>query len=498
LLGCRFAHAWRAPVYPTMLPIIQNDLSSPFKQGRRRLMLSDRYSPFGKALAELEAADLGVLRDVAEGWYVEYKRDWPGVKSAAKSISAFANTYGGWLFYGIQQNADRKAADFPGLDTSELPKIEQQIAQAVSAHVHPSPHFELRSLAGPEQTIGLASDRSIVVVRIPDGLDPPYVRSDGRIYRRVGDQSDPIPETDRHSLDKLWQRGREFRSEIEAMLDHSITLTEGEKNKTYIELFLLPDLFKQSDHMSRFDLSSFAKLMSNGDAVSGGIPFDSFRSTATGWMARQIKNNDPGALGFSWCYTLDGGSIIMLPVNSCSIEDIHGPFLEGYNNRVFFLQLCREIGLRSGILIDLSHAYAIISSVILRLRNLTDFDGFLPPYHWKAKIRNTSRRIPFMDLASYRSFLETYSVPVLFEDEYLAPPGKAPDSFGIIKAQLWETDAQTAALMDATMVFALICNVLGLTWNVFDREVSDEDARDLTEMGNRAMKVQEGRRLHLQ
>jgi hypothetical protein len=38
-------------------------------------MPQPRYNPFGKPISEVKLDDLGVLRSVQEGWYVEYKRE---------------------------------------------------------------------------------------------------------------------------------------------------------------------------------------------------------------------------------------------------------------------------------------------------------------------------------------------------------------------------------------------------------------------------------------
>src|SRR5579863_1889327 len=62
------------------------------------------YSPFSKSLNELDASDLEALKDVNEGWYVEYKGEMSKAPDIAKSVSAFANTYGGWVFTGSRKN----------------------------------------------------------------------------------------------------------------------------------------------------------------------------------------------------------------------------------------------------------------------------------------------------------------------------------------------------------------------------------------------------------
>ena len=59
------------------------------------------YNPFGKPLSQLVASDLAALQDAAEGWYVEYKERAKDAGAVAKSLSSFANTYGGRLIYGI-------------------------------------------------------------------------------------------------------------------------------------------------------------------------------------------------------------------------------------------------------------------------------------------------------------------------------------------------------------------------------------------------------------
>ena len=56
------------------------------------------YNPFDVPFSLITTESLKTLCDVSEGWYVEYKEKVPNPSSIAKSISAFANTYGGWLF----------------------------------------------------------------------------------------------------------------------------------------------------------------------------------------------------------------------------------------------------------------------------------------------------------------------------------------------------------------------------------------------------------------
>ncbi|MBL9070608.1 MAG: ATP-binding protein [Sphingopyxis sp.] len=92
---------------------------------------------------ELTAADLERLRGTTEGWYVEYKREIPQASSIAKSISALANTYGGWLFLGIEELAkdNAVAGAFPGVPCANADAALQRIRQAVADHMNPAASF---------------------------------------------------------------------------------------------------------------------------------------------------------------------------------------------------------------------------------------------------------------------------------------------------------------------------------------------------------------------
>jgi predicted HTH transcriptional regulator len=75
------------------------------------------YNPFNCDIDELTPDHLAVLRDTSEGWYIEYKREASKTRDIAKSLSAFANHYGGWIFYGIVGSDDGRntAESFPGM-----------------------------------------------------------------------------------------------------------------------------------------------------------------------------------------------------------------------------------------------------------------------------------------------------------------------------------------------------------------------------------------------
>jgi predicted HTH transcriptional regulator len=65
--------------------------------------MREMFYPFGKSFIKVKEKDLELLKSVAEGWYVEYKKEKQNGKKIAKSISSFANSHGGIYFIGIER-----------------------------------------------------------------------------------------------------------------------------------------------------------------------------------------------------------------------------------------------------------------------------------------------------------------------------------------------------------------------------------------------------------
>lgn len=141
-------------------------------------------------------------------------------KSWLKSVSAFANTKGGILLYGVDDN--RKPVGIENLnDTSS------KITDLINSKITPSPRYEIHSFSED----GL----DFIVVDVGDGPSTPYYySSDGRkiAYIRSGDQSIEAPD---HILKNLILKGQnktfdclpsEFRLE-----DVSFTLLDATLKK---------------------------------------------------------------------------------------------------------------------------------------------------------------------------------------------------------------------------------------------------------------------------
>ena len=430
------------------------------------------FNPFNKKLEEIIPDDLAILRSVTEGWYVEYKGQIVSVKSIAKSIAAFANHYGGWLFYGIEESSDgsNTAGSFPGLDQSKIVLLIERIRNAAKDVVNPSPYYEYEILTGPCAEIGLPDNRSIVVVLIPSSPNSPHIHADGRIYRRIADASDPRSETDRFILDQLWQRGQNSQEKLATFLQDEPVLSKGEDETSYIELYLLPDPLGAARQRTDLTFDLFTKLMT--DTSTPGLSFlcDNFFPMANGFIGRDVNTNDPYNLVSTWKHYNNGFSIVSLPFSSSRIGSItYGGWLHGYDQEFSFLQLMKESSHKTSYLLDVNPVLFSITGAIAQQRRLMKHGNIKGSLYAKAVLRNIWRRIPFLDTKKYISLISEQGFPIIQFTEEFAPYGTTFDSLVWIpevdsedNSTHPDTDLIIIQVGSAARIISHILNALGI------------------------------------
>lgn len=426
------------------------------------------FNPFDRNIEELEPTNLALLTEVAEGWYIEYKKEMVTSKNIAKSISSFANHYGGWIFYGVEESDDGRnlAGAFPGIEISEVSLLVNRIRDAVRNSINPTPFYRYRILDGPCEEIGLRSGRSIVIVSVSMGANAPYIHSDGRIYRRIADSSDPKPETDRFILDQLWQRGEVSRNILSSLLESKPLLSDAEeKSLSYINLFLLPDPFNSSGSISKLKFEEFIEIMS-AKSTKPGIPCDNFFTMSDGFVGRQVNTNDPYIMVFTWKYFYNGSSIISIPFSSASVEDVCvRRWLHGYEQEARMITQLRSQNFKLGRILDVNILYNVILGVLELQLRLMRQAGLKGAYYAKAALHNIWRKIPYLDTESYIEFIQEHGIPLIQTNDEFAPPGQSYESLRIIsKAKDSKRGDQFS--INATDTFRFIADIgyaLGLS-----------------------------------
>lgn len=468
-------------------------------------MIKLLFNPFSKEFDDIQAADLDKLRNVAEGWYMEYKVAAVTTKNIAKSLAAFANHYGGWVFYGIKEKDDGShfAGSFPGIDESGAITLINDLKNAAKDVITPSPYYEYRKLDGPCEEIGLSNGKSIIMVGVPSGPDSPYIHNDGKIYRRIADSSDPKPEIDKTVLDNLWFRRQKAREKLEAFLSITPTLSKGEENLPWLDIFLIPDPLGYASQSVKLKFDDFVNyLMDPPDPKPNMyVKFDNFFAMADGMIARYIFDNDPYNFTLTWKLYHNGSSIISIPFANFSVDEIKlGNWLSGYLQETAFINFVERNKLRSSFVIDLNLLLSVAISILGQNRDLLVKSGIHGSYFVKAALHNVWRKIPFIDTKLYMDFIERHGIPILQYGEEYSPPGKTFESLvqlqDIGRPATDQSEKSDLVVIDVGRVLRPIFNCLGLPLSavfVEDNDVNEENS--LIEAGNRAMLVGNNRRL---
>ena len=459
--------------------------------------MPSEYSPFDKDIKDLQPEDLSVLRSVHEGWYVEYKREAITASATAKALSAFANTYGGWLFVGVDEagNGTSVAGDFAGIPQQSVQNVLQQIRQAASSSLNPAPYFRTKVVTGPCQTINLASGKSIIVVQIPSSHSAPHIHKDGRIYRRVADGSEPKPETDRFVLDQLWRRGDDIRKATRKWIRRDPEFSNEEADNPYLRLLLCVDPWQQQDPWLEAPLSDISSVFhGNGDGFAT-MPFETVYLSSRGIVARQLGENDPYRLGLTWKMRRDLSCEVLLPL---PLHDVGSPqilreALGKYEHIEKFLQLLSSqgSGYSSPKVVDLNlvlQTHTAIASMYGQLLALvTDSREF----YFKARLLNCWRTIPFVDVLQVLNTFETHGVPMVLENTLTSPDGYDPDTFAHIAppsvsdAMRWD---YKASIVQGVCAFMRTAMAFGIPIQL-GNDIGEDDAQlyqDYFDAGNRA------------
>lgn len=106
--------------------------------------------------------------DDEETFFFEYKSDDETASKLMKEISAFANTYGGYIFIGV--NNDKSISGCRKWN-------EQRIHSTIYDSITPIPNFDVRRF---KTKYGV-----VYVIKIEEGTMPPYITNKGEIYQRV-------------------------------------------------------------------------------------------------------------------------------------------------------------------------------------------------------------------------------------------------------------------------------------------------------------------------
>jgi len=452
------------------------------------------FNPFSKSLDDLEVEDLIALKTINEGWYIEYKQQLTTGEAIAKSLSALANTYGGWLFYGIKEESKHNsvAGEFAGIKKEKIDGALQAIRNAAAQHLNPTCHFDIKVLYGPSSLLDLDSDSAIICVVVPESREAPHIHRSGRIYRRVADSSDPVPEADRHMIEKLFSRSEKKSEYYKKWHDKDPEFSKGESDLAFLRIMIEPNIwsaprpqFTPTTDLIRRTLNPVTKRRCH-------IPFDTVYTRAGGFVARQCKNNDPGKLGLTWDVGNDLSGDVLIPLHTIDgkIDTIRN-YLYGYQHLDSYLDALRSKNYETAHVIDFNYLIHILMSIIETQQTLHTLANWPTGFSVKFKLLNVWRTTPFVDLEYIIDHFKINGIPLCMTNYITTPRGTAPDSF----IEIGGDASSTIENLAAQTVFALswIAHAFGIPAYemTMDRELINKDGKSVyhyfADAGNRAI-----------
>ena len=121
----------------------------------------------GKEWSDLSPSDIQAVIseiDFDESFYFELKRDEVQPKKIAEEVSAFANSFGGYIFLGVSDDKEIEGCSSWN---------EQRIHTMMHDCITPTPSFDVKRFSfGP---------KAVYVIKIDEGSEPPHVPNRGQM-----------------------------------------------------------------------------------------------------------------------------------------------------------------------------------------------------------------------------------------------------------------------------------------------------------------------------
>lgn len=408
------------------------------------------YSPFNKPIQQVEGKDLVTLKTAYEGWYLDYKSDSIEISNFAKSMSAFANHEGGWLFVGVKEeevpNPEkgkkhntklRNAASFPGVDTSRCESVIQDLRTAASnAYLSPRIVFEAFTVHGPVPEIELEAGKSVILVHVPSSPNPPHVHKDGCVYRRHLDSCDPVPVTARGELDEMWRRATRNAAQLETFLFQPVSEAPGHlRDAPVVHIYLFVSEMLEAGDVG-LTYARFVEVLKGISNAHSPSTLTHFGSTHDGYVARVRYTSDGSKseiLSLRWW---NNGSIrLTVPIRQISFTkvwrresgDSFGVFQRLLKDAPF--HVAGENGYHGPDVLDLGSWVLTVVAMFGYYLGLHQSVQLTPELTCKVIVKGVRGYVPFLPVAVFLDQCRTSGIPVVEDPLFMLPPGLGRDSF---------------------------------------------------------------------
>ena len=154
----------------------------------------------------MNLAELQAILARSEDTRHQFKADVTNADSVGAELAAFANSGGGQLFIGVNDDGS-----ISGLDAAAVRRINQLVANAATHNVRPPIN---------PATDNVQTDQGLVIVlTVDDGLNKPYADNQARIWVKSG--SDKRHVTAREEIQRMFQQAGLVQADVVPVVETS-------------------------------------------------------------------------------------------------------------------------------------------------------------------------------------------------------------------------------------------------------------------------------------
>lgn len=192
------------------------------------------FNIFGKKLTEVTTDDVKAFcqKKNKEGINLDYKKDFSSSKKIAKTIAAMANTLGGWIIVGVEDDGDDKPKlPAGGIDWDK--QLSLRVTNLVIDNISP-PTLPIIHVCDPDK-----KNKTFVILYVQESKDAPHwLFNENKLCIRLADRTSST-EWERLASADEWEYLRQKR-------EKSIKVYKAHRE-------LLDDLFDAYDYESEYE-----------------------------------------------------------------------------------------------------------------------------------------------------------------------------------------------------------------------------------------------------
>jgi predicted HTH transcriptional regulator len=155
--------------------------------------------------------ELQELVSLGETSTVQFKEKFPNPESISREITAMSNALGGYIFFGIEDGANK----IKGLTSREIEAADKKISECAD-NIKPVVYVTTEVVKVPTGD----GQKYVLVVHINEGANKPYKTAKGEIYTKQGANKRLL--TDNNEIMRLFQQSGFLQADEMEILDSTI------------------------------------------------------------------------------------------------------------------------------------------------------------------------------------------------------------------------------------------------------------------------------------